>query len=315
MAVSRKKEDGKEKSSKTSGRQARVSHKVYYSPAYCDSGFNFDTTRKAAWIADAIRRDPDVDLVEPTLATEDQLLSVHSHEYVEAVRTGIDRGLASTQGFDWDKRLYPAVCASTGGVIAAAREAERSGIAGSLSSGLHHARRDRGKGFCTFNGLVVAARDAVSRGRRVLILDLDAHCGGGTASLIYRDVRIDQLDISVDSFDYYPGAIVVDEPDEYLEKLRGGLDFVPPDVDLVLYNAGVDVHERDCGPNGFDMQFIANREALVFHWAATREIPLAYVLAGGYTTGGLSRSQLVAMHRCTVMAASISRSKGVPCHL
>ena len=34
---------------------------------------------------------------------------------------------------------------------------EANRVAGSLSSGLHHARADRGNGFCTFNGLVVAS--------------------------------------------------------------------------------------------------------------------------------------------------------------
>ena len=73
------------------------------------------------------------------------------------------------------------VCASNGGAVAAARAARAGGVAGSLSSGLHHAGRDRGAGFCTFNGLVLAARAALSEGAaRVLVLDLDAHCGGGT---------------------------------------------------------------------------------------------------------------------------------------
>lgn len=73
------------------------------------------------------------------------------------------------------------VLATNGGVVAAAISALEHGTAGSLSSGLHHARRETGEGFCTFNGLAIAAREALSAGARsVLILDLDAHFGGGT---------------------------------------------------------------------------------------------------------------------------------------
>jgi hypothetical protein len=71
----------------------------------------------------------------------------------------------ATQGFPWDPALWEMVCTSNGGVIAAAIEALRTRrVSGSLSSGLHHARRARGAGFCTFNGLVLAARAALDAG-------------------------------------------------------------------------------------------------------------------------------------------------------
>ena len=281
-------------------------HTVYYSPQYCAASHSFDTTRKATWIADSLVANPidGVSLVEPEPATRDLLELAHAGAYLQSLETGRPWGLASSQGFRWCPSTYSSVCSSTGGVVAAAREAVKSGVAGSLSSGLHHARASEGKGFCTVNGLVVAARDAVRRGRRVLILDLDAHCGGGTASLICRDVRISQLDISVDAFDYYPGAVVADEPDEYLSILRRSLNRVPPDVDLVLYNAGMDVYERDCGHPGFDLKFVVEREATVFEWSQRREIPIAYVLAGGYTSARLDRASLVGLHRCTIRAAN-----------
>src|SRR5260370_35742530 len=84
------------------------------------------------------------------------------------------------------------VLSANGGAVAAGLAALEQGVAGSLSSGLHHARHARGAGFCTFNGLVIAAREALAAGAAsVLILDLDAHCGGGTASLIaeYPSIR------------------------------------------------------------------------------------------------------------------------------
>ena len=59
------------------------------------------------------------------------------------------------------------------------------GVAAALASGFHHSHADHGEGFCTFNGLVVAAEAlrAAGRVRTVAVLDLDLHYGNGTASL------------------------------------------------------------------------------------------------------------------------------------
>ena len=155
--------------------------KLYYSPDYVGAAYGFDTTRKAGWIVDSLTDHPidGVELHTPTPLQRIDLERVHDGEYIDAVRTGDPLELAESQGFDWDPALWPMVCSSNGGVLDAARSALDDGVAGSLSSGLHHAKRDRGDGFCTFNGLVVAAKALLAEGRigSVLILDLDAHCG------------------------------------------------------------------------------------------------------------------------------------------
>ena len=132
---------------------------LYYSSSYVRSEYSFDTTRKSSWIAQSLSESPieGFELVEPEPLSQEQVESVHAREYVEAIRTGQPRGLAESQGFAWDPGLWPMVLASNGGAVAAALAALEHGVAGSLSSGLHHARRDRGFGFCTFNGLVIAA--------------------------------------------------------------------------------------------------------------------------------------------------------------
>lgn len=60
-------------------------------------------------------------------------------------------------------------------------------------------------------------------------LDLDAHCGGGTASLIADDPHIWQIDVSVDSHDRYEGSNrirldLVTDAGRYLSTIRGRLD-------------------------------------------------------------------------------------------
>src|SRR5688572_22302896 len=180
--------------------------KRFYSPDYVAATESFDTMRKSGWIAESLVVDPidGVEIVAPQPVTFDEVAAVHDPGYVTAVQAGDPRHVAESQGFTWDPGMWQSVTASTGGLVAAAVQAMTDGVAGSLSGGLHHARYDKGSGFCTFNGLVLAARAALSAGAEsVLILDLDAHCGGGTHSLIRGDARIRQIDVSVNSFDQY----------------------------------------------------------------------------------------------------------------
>ncbi len=127
---------------------------VFYDRAYTGAAFAFETTRKARWVADSLRDDPiaGVRLAAPEPLTWEQVARVHASDYVQAIRTGEPRALAQSQSLDWDPGLGAMVLATNGGVVAAALDAMRCGVSGSLSSGLHHARRVSGRGFCTFNG-------------------------------------------------------------------------------------------------------------------------------------------------------------------
>lgn len=300
--------------------------KVYYDERYVASGHSFDTTRKSANVAELVRAMPGVELAAPREASQRELSLVHDPAYVRAVRTG-KGGRAQDAGFGWDPGLWTAVSASTGGAIDAALTALREGAAGSLSSGLHHADRERGAGFCTFNGLALAAKIALGkrpvldmfrrprapRCRRVLILDLDAHCGGGTHDIIRDDTRIWQIDVSVSGFDAYKSRSerhhlhVVRRAEDYLDIVQLELERAAEiGFDLVVYNAGMDPHE-DCdigGLPGISSQVIREREELVFAWAREQGVPISFVLAGGYTGRDMWEERLAALHGTTVAAAA-----------
>ena len=294
--------------------------KVFYSPDYVLSETDFDTTRKSAWVAQSLAERPiaGIQIVAPEPVTAADLLQIHSPTYVRAVRTGEPRHLAESQGFTWDAKLWTMTTASTGGAVAAALTALEEGVSGSLSSGLHHARRDRGEGFCTFNGLALAALQAVEAGAgRVLILDLDAHCGGGTQSLITGNPAIYHADVSVSGFDDYEpeegqSLDLVTDADEYLPTIRRRLAQLAsnaPDFDLCLYNAGMDPYGPD-GEQGtgrlpdISAARLAEREEMVFQWCRAQNVPVAFVLAGGYLERFLDRDGLVGLHRLTLEAAA-----------
>ena len=254
-------------------------------------------------------------LIEPALLTREQLEAIHSREYVHAVRTGEPGDLAGSSGFPWDPAVWDAVRASNGGAAAAALHALATGSnAGSLSSGLHHARRDSGAGFCTFNGLALAARAALDAGaRRLLILDLDAHVGDGTLDIVRSWNEVMHVDIAVSSWSVDAG----DPSRNSLDSIASAADYLPTlerrlaaidtsSLDLCLYNAGMDPHE-DCdigGLDGMTTDVIREREQMVFDWAAGAAVPVAFVLAGGYSGASLSRDRLVDLHRLTIAAAA-----------
>ncbi len=292
---------------------------IFHRPEYDLITEGFDTFVKAGAVAEAIAdMDPDttdttVELVPPTPATDGELAAVHGHDYLEALATGEPRDLAESNGLPWDPELLPTVAASTGGVRDAALTAWRTGAhTGSLSSGLHHAGVGGGAGFCTVNGLVVAARAVLDAGAgRVLVLDLDAHCGGGTAGLIDGIDGIEAVDVSVIGYDRYesrPDArlTLVAEPADYLPSIELALDSIdaPDGIDVVLYNAGMDPHEHAGGVRGITTQVLRDRERLVFEWAARVGVPVAFVLAGGYRSARFDLDDVARLHLLTVRAAA-----------
>lgn len=118
--------------------------------------------------------------------------------------------------------------------------------------------RDRGH-------LAIAAKDAIHRGvPSVLILDFDAHGGGGTASLIADEPRITQLDISTHSFDSYPDTsnarLVIADRHNSLQTIERELARLGhAGYGLILYNANVDP-----AGNGVSQHDLVTREAIVF---------------------------------------------------
>ena len=289
---------------------------IYVHPDQLGHEHTFPTFAKADWIVQFLAGAPleGVDVVSPDRASRSQIEAVHDSEYVEAIVVG--GPLAEGNGFTWSDDLWSMVRGSTGGVIAAVREAFRTrSIAGALASGLHHARADHGSGYCTINGIAVAAVQVIRDGaRRVLVLDVDAHCGGGTASMIAMVDGVEQVDVSVHRYDWYPSSptarvVVVDEVGRdgaaYLAAIEDALARIedPSTIDVMILNAGVDPHEGAGGVDGITDEVLEARERMIFEWANLHGVPVAWVLAGGYI-GGVDQDGLVALHVQTIRAAA-----------
>lgn len=283
--------------------------KVFYNSDYTSATYAFDTTRKSGEVAKNLRGMPDIDIADPTdfYDTTDTLISTcHGRKYVKAVKTGTPEYLAESQGFTWDKTIYPMARAHAAGLVAAVNNVLTTDdqFSGSLSSGLHHASTDSGAGFCTFNGLAIAAQHARNLGaQRILVLDFDAHCGGGTYEMT-RDLGVTQLDVSTNSFDSYrvesndkeSQLHIVTRKTNYIDTINIVLDEATAlgPWDLVIYNSGMDPYN-----DGIPAQELYDREVLVAEWAKQTGFPTIFAIAGGYTWHGVTMDDLVRLHSAT----------------
>jgi acetoin utilization deacetylase AcuC-like enzyme len=281
---------------------------AYHHPGFAaDIGEHVMPMRKFQLVADAVASWPGVRVEAPAALDPSLLRRVHTDAYIEAVRTGAPRELAESQKFPWSPALWHSVLLTNGGVAAAAGRALVDGVAAAVASGFHHAHADHGEGFCTFNGLVVAAEAlrAAGRVKKVAVLDLDLHYGNGTASMCAG--RPWFFNCSIYGNDYWHNKAYrdvehrrhADGPNhvsfalangsgraELLEALEAGtraiLAWDRPD--LLLYQAGADPFREDPYSSlSLDHADLQERDRAVFAFAKRERIPTAWVLAGGYT--------------------------------
>lgn len=249
---------------------------------------------------------PQIELLEAPSATEGELALVHSPFYIEAVMNG---HLSATQqreiGFPWSYEMVERSKRSVGATIAACRLAFQEGIAGNLAGGTHHAYADKGSGFCVFNDVAVAARVMQMEWARkhlpfqkelkVAIIDLDVHQGNGSAAIFQNDTSVWTL--SLHGQTNFPFRKELSDQDialadgctdeVYLLALESALKQLEQqfDADFVIYVAGADplktdrLGKLDLSPMGLQM-----RDKMVFEWAYQKRLPLAFCMAGGYST-------------------------------
>ena len=148
-------------------------------------------------------------------ATRDELLLVHTPEYVDAIlNLKVRENIALDPDTVMSEHTQEAALKAVGGVLEAidrvlARQIDCAFCA--VRPPGHHAEPDRPMGFCIFNNDAIGAAYAIARKNlaRVAIVDWDLHHGNGTQKAFYESDRV--LYISTHQFPYYPGTGATDE--------------------------------------------------------------------------------------------------------
>jgi acetoin utilization deacetylase AcuC-like enzyme len=132
------------------------------------------------------------DFVAPRPASDQDILLVHTPQYVQKLKTGT---LSAREELEmeipYSPELVRAFWLAAGGSILAADHALNDGVAFNIGGGFHHAFPDHGEGFCMIHDVAVAIRrmQRDDKIRTAMTVDCDVHQGNGTAA-IFAGVRV-----------------------------------------------------------------------------------------------------------------------------
>lgn len=262
--------------------------------------FSPSAGKPRAVLASWRRRFPVLSVVEPQPVTIDELCLAHDPDYVRGVLS-----LKRANGFG---NHLPEVAASlpwtSGAMLTAARWALDEGCAVAPVSGFHHACHASGGGYCTFNGLMVAALVLHREGlvRRVGILDFDQHYGNGTSDI--------KRELGLHWIEHYSAAADWDQPAQ-AEKFLGEIPLILKRFercDLVLYQAGADPHVDDPLGGWLTTAQLRERDRRVFAACRSMDLPIAWNLAGGYQT---NLRKVLDIHDNTMLECLSAFAEGV----
>jgi acetoin utilization deacetylase AcuC-like enzyme len=288
-------------------------------PAYeVDIGPHVFPTRKYRLVRDRLVAEgtiSEADVVTPQPASDEQIVLVHTAEYLRKITTGTlspEEDLVLEVPFSPALREAAWLCA--GGSVLTARLALERGIAVHLGGGFHHAFPDHGEGFCLISDVAIAIRVLKRDGlvRRAMVVDLDVHHGNGTASIFQADD--DVFTFSMHQERNYPAWKPPSDLDIGLEDGTGDAEYLAlldrhlPEVlgrhrpELVFYLAGADPYRFDqLGGLGLTLEGLRRRDELVFGAAAQAGARVAVCLAGGYA---MRPDDTIEIHCNTVRAVA-----------
>lgn len=222
---------------------------------------------------------PDSAIVEPRVATDEELALIHDERYIEIVKKAgngeVDQLVAENYGIGTEDtpifpQMHEASAQLVGGTLTAVDEVMegRARRAVNLGGGLHHGFRGKASGFCVYNDSSVAIRYIQEKyGARVMYIDTDAHHGDGVQWSFYDDPNVCTVSIHETGRYLFPGTgsitergsgqgygtsfnFPVDaftEDESFLEVYRTSVreiaEFFKPDV--ILTQNGADAHYFD----------------------------------------------------------------------
>ncbi|KAK3096748.1 hypothetical protein FSP39_002875 [Pinctada imbricata] len=158
-------------------------------------------------------------VVPPRHATEKEILSFHSEEYVKFLhkvsQTDDDEKFeeeANQFGLTYDCPVHEGLYeygSLTGGATLTAAECLLRGeclTAINWCGGWHHAKKDQASGFCYVNDIVLGILKLREKFDKVLYVDLDVHHGDGVEEAFCASTKVLTLSVHKKAAGFYPGT-------------------------------------------------------------------------------------------------------------
>ena len=179
-----------------------------FDPSHPTQGRRFMNAKKL--LTDSLSEENiELNIVQPRLATQDELLRVHSSRYISEVLNDHKSGQWAGERPD----LSNLAALFAGGTLVAldALLTGETNTAIHFPGAKHHAQYDYSSGFCVFADFALAADIATKdHGKKVAILDIDAHHGDGTENLTAENPNV--LTFSIHEKGIFPGTGNESEP-------------------------------------------------------------------------------------------------------
>ena len=159
---------------------------------------------------------PNAHVVVPDVPADDLLLTVHTPEYVAAVREASADPSAANQSFGLgtdDDPAFVGIHEVSARIVAGTLDVTQSVWRGesqhgvNFCGGLHHAMPGYASGFCIYNDAGVAINWLLANGaRRVAYVDVDAHHGDGVERIFWNDPRVMTISLHETGTVLFPGT-------------------------------------------------------------------------------------------------------------
>jgi len=269
-----------------------------FDPTHPTQGRRFNNARDLL-ISSAKKEGIDLVEVLPRLATEAELLRVHTPTYIDEV---LNQHIST----EWDEQradLANLACLFVGGTLTAleALLTNKTKLAIHFPGAKHHAQADHSSGFCIFNDFAIAA-DIASKehGKNIIIIDIDAHHGDGVENLTADNPKV--LTFSVHQAGIFPGTGDESKPGYFYNiPLQAGagdkelLDAIEQIIEVIgardrIWDWQPDLLFITCGADGHKEDPLTSLEYSVAGYIAVAkrlkerfpDLPILLGGAGGY---------------------------------
>ena len=284
-----------------------------------DTGEHIENRYRTHQIDNLVQQKYNFIQIPTRVGKKEELYLVHDKGYVDWVEVAYENNIRQIMSSDTilsqdSYHVALKTATSTKNVIDFFKENKIKRAFLNLRPPGHHAEIITGQGFCIFNNIALMARYAQAEGyKKVLIIDFDVHHGNGTQDIFYEDDSVFFFSThEKNNYPYFSGDSdevgkgkgrgftknIPYHDDIEDEEFLSFFDELPKDFDfdIVLVSAGYDLmRDEMISSSNVSYEGLSDMCEKIIKFAT--DIPIAFLLEGGYEIGSLVKSVDITLER------------------